>query len=563
MSRRLNGFFLQLLGIVILPLGVILLAFAVFSTQIHQDAMRNLVAERNERAARAAAAAISRQLNHLGSAFYSLGFRLADGIPPSVALEQATFLEDDFSSGMAVLSTNGRVMASSNNYQQWLGLAAINYADLAVEGQPIFFEVKVDNRSHLALVLTNTVEGMTLVGAVPVGELMLAANLSPSVDVVGYRAYIINADGQILSTLGNAAESELLANRTGLAAALRGETGTSFLPSEEGEIVAAYAPIPITQWTLVIEEPWEAVASPALDFSQVGPLALAPALFLTLLAIWFGSRQVIGPLRRLENEASNLAMGRHDSLQEQVGGIAEIVNLQETLIDMSNRIRQAQDALHGYINAITRAQEDERKRLARELHDETIQDLIVLGQKLQLFKMRSQLHSEDSLADMEAIDDTLQQTIGNIRRISRGLRPIYLEDLGLVPALEMLAQDADQNSSMAVDFQCSGAIKRLHPDTEMALYRIVQESLSNISRHSGAGQAALSISFAEECILISVRDDGIGFELPDQTADLALSGHFGLIGIMERADLVGADLQIESEPGKGTLIRLELRENQT
>ena len=151
-----------------------------------------------------------------------------------------------------------------------------------------------------------------------------------------------------------------------------------------------------------------------------------------------------------------------------------------------------------------------------------------------------------------------EQTIENVRRQTRALRPIYLEDLGLVTALQMLAQETSQSTNMPVEFQRLGTEVRLNANVELALYRIAQESLNNVSRHSEASQAYLSVSFTSQQVSLQVRDNGKGFEVPKSPAEFAPSGHFGLLGLHERAELIGARLEIQSSPGQGCQVTIYL-----
>jgi signal transduction histidine kinase len=213
--------------------------------------------------------------------------------------------------------------------------------------------------------------------------------------------------------------------------------------------------------------------------------------------------------------------------------------------------------LHSYIGAITAGQEDERKRLARELHDDTIQSLIALKQRVQLAQMATKNGSSE--ASLTEVLSLTEQTIENVRRQTRALRPIYLEDLGLVTALEMLAQEASQAASIPIEFHCQGTEKRLNPNTELALYRMAQEALNNVNRHAEASQAELKISFTPQEVTLQVSDDGKGFDVPKSPAEFAPSGHFGLLGLHERAELIGADLEIRSSTGQGTCLSVTLR----
>jgi two-component system sensor histidine kinase DegS len=127
-----------------------------------------------------------------------------------------------------------------------------------------------------------------------------------------------------------------------------------------------------------------------------------------------------------------------------------------------------------------------------------------------------------------------------------------LEDLGLVAAVEMLASDTGVILGSDVEFHCLGKVRRLEAATELALYRIVQEALNNITRHSDASRASVQMTFLADMIQIKIEDNGKGFTVPESLAEFASSGHYGLLGMLERADLIGGAIHISSSPGKGT-----------
>jgi signal transduction histidine kinase len=219
---------------------------------------------------------------------------------------------------------------------------------------------------------------------------------------------------------------------------------------------------------------------------------------------------------------------------------------------MADKVQAAQKSLHSYVGAVTAGQEEERRRLARELHDETIQSLIALNQRLQLAQMASG-QVGTTLAEMEQM---VSQMIEAVRRFVRDLRPIYLEDLGLAAALHVLAGDSSQTIGIPVHFSKSGRERRLPPEVELALYRMAQEGLSNVARHAQASQAWLKVAFSGEVVTLVIEDDGRGFTLPPTPALLAAAGHFGLLGLSERAILIGAKLDIDSTPGEGSRISI-------
>ncbi len=277
---------------------------------------------------------------------------------------------------------------------------------------------------------------------------------------------------------------------------------------------------------------------------------------LALIALWFGAKQIVQPLQKLETKAAALAWGDFEAIKESVGGITEVQHLQMELTEMSRKVQAAQEGLHDYIGAITSAQEEERLRLARDLHDDTIQSIIALKQRVELARISvKDQTSRKTLAELQAL---AEQTIENLRRMTRALRPIYLEDLGLVTALEMLARETSQNSGISIEFLRTGEEQRLLREVELALYRMAQEALSNVVHHSQATRADLRITFEKKGVELEVSDNGIGFDMPKSPTDFAASGHFGLLGIRERAELIGASLEVESVKGKGSRLRIKM-----
>ncbi len=301
---------------------------------------------------------------------------------------------------------------------------------------------------------------------------------------------------------------------------------------------------------------WSAATNPALDLTLVAPLVLIAPILFAFGALWFAARQIVQPLQKLESRASAVASGDFDAIDQPVGGISEVRHLQRELSDMARKVQASQEGLHNYIGAITSAQEEERLRVARELHDDTIQELIALRQRLQLAK--PSVNDAAAVKLISELEDLAEGTIEDVRRLTRALRPIYLEDLGLVTALEMLARETSPAAGLQVEFRRNGQEQRLPQESELALYRIAQQALNNVVHHARARRATLEITFDEKTIRLEISDDGRGFEVPANPTDLAPSGHFGLLGMRERADLIGASLEITSKPGRGTRISVRL-----
>jgi signal transduction histidine kinase len=211
-----------------------------------------------------------------------------------------------------------------------------------------------------------------------------------------------------------------------------------------------------------------------------------------------------------------------------------------------------------YVQQITRAQEDERKRIARELHDDTIQSLIVLSRRLESLKVGDERLSEAIVQRVEELQALTDAVLKGVRRYSQDLRPSILDDLGLVPTLEGLVNALNQQEGIQAELRVVGAKRRLSPDSELTLFRIGQEACNNLKRHAQATRAWMTIEFADSAIHLTIRDNGIGFTAPEHTGDLAVSGKLGLIGMYERARLLGGTLAVTSEPGQGTLVTVSV-----
>jgi signal transduction histidine kinase len=225
-----------------------------------------------------------------------------------------------------------------------------------------------------------------------------------------------------------------------------------------------------------------------------------------------------------------------------------LIMLSIRLNEQTNALRQSlqrQEELRQYASNITRVQEDERRRLARELHDDTAQALIALGRGLEGFKGQVEPRDLQWLADLQDLAD---QTLEGVRRACRDLRPSILDDLGLRAALEWLTYSF-ASRGVSCTFSCSGQEIKLNPEAEIAIFRIVQEALSNIWRHSNAKHNSIELHYFPKLIHVSIRDDGKGFVTDEQPG-------MGLSGMRERALLIGANLTITSSPQNGCKVDL-------
>jgi len=236
--------------------------------------------------------------------------------------------------------------------------------------------------------------------------------------------------------------------------------------------------------------------------------------------------------------------------------LGQVIGAIETLEDVTER-KNAERNLRRYLREITRAQEEERKRIARELHDDTAQDLVILLRQVDQLMLAADNLSPQNTELMEQLRKQTSKIMDGVHRFSQDLRPSVLDDLGLLPALEWLAADLTEHFGIAVEMKVKGSVRRFSPETELVVFRIAQEALRNVWKHSGATKARVTLKFGGDKAVLTVEDEGKGFKMPERMDDLTVAGKLGLTGMRERAQLIGGKLSLQSEPGKGTTVTLE------
>jgi signal transduction histidine kinase len=215
-------------------------------------------------------------------------------------------------------------------------------------------------------------------------------------------------------------------------------------------------------------------------------------------------------------------------------------------------LQESHEQLQAFSRRLVEMQERERTALARELHDQAGQSLIVL--KLGLGQLLA-VTPERLPADVQALKVLVDEVMDSLHRVVVSLRPAALDRLGLAPALRQQLASLSKQTGLAVTFAAGGLDEERLPETlETAGYRIVQEALTNIVRHAGARQVSVSLEQEAGRLILSVQDDGAGFDV----AAAQRSGRMGLLGMRERAELLGGTMTLDSRPGAGSHLRVEL-----
>jgi signal transduction histidine kinase len=229
------------------------------------------------------------------------------------------------------------------------------------------------------------------------------------------------------------------------------------------------------------------------------------------------------------------------------------------LQDEIDRLRRAeQEVVRGreQLSSLTRrllqAQEEERRSIARELHDEVGQVLTVL--KMNLSRTRKPVGEPTRSLLIEDSIQLVEQLIGQVRDLWKNLRPSLLDEQGLPEAIRVLAEQTAARTDLEIQTEIDSGIERFDPGREIACYRVAQESLTNVVRHARASRVRIWLSRSARRLELRVEDDGVGFEVEEALRQSARFAHMGLLGMRERASCMGGVLMIDSSPGRGTRV---------
>jgi signal transduction histidine kinase len=335
--------------------------------------------------------------------------------------------------------------------------------------------------------------------------------------------------------------------------------------------VMAVVPLAGSPFYVVLEQP--------VDVALALPNQLRTQLFATigvgftgaLVVAWITTRHVVKPTEQLTAAAGRMAAGDLTSpvgvrADDEIGLLADNLEVMREQLqaareasermqsELESRVADRTARLNQLLGQTINAQEAERLRLARELHDETAQSLAALA--ISLDRARDQLGGSTSttgghIAEARA---TAARLLAETRRLIMGLRPAALDDLGLVAAIRAYAETTLVSRQISVTIESTG-LPRLEGHIEVAVFRIVQEALTNIARHAEARNARVELSTAPSRLVVTIDDDGRGFDVdhglgPASTA----SASFGLLGMQERVRLLGGEIEITSGPNSGTRI---------
>ncbi|WP_276353572.1 sensor histidine kinase [Cohnella caldifontis] len=273
----------------------------------------------------------------------------------------------------------------------------------------------------------------------------------------------------------------------------------------------------------------------------------------------------------VSREKENYLRSRRDELQGRVKAVELSIERAETIGLQMNVVL---DYLSGDLNQVTRilesaknrqmiglkiilAQEEERKRIAREIHDGPAQSLANLILRTEIAERMLETHDLQMIrSELGDLKTQVRLGLEEIRKVIFNLRPMALDDLGLVPTLRKFVQDFEEKTRIRAVFETSGKEKRLPPAMEPAMFRLVQEAFNNALKHAEPTFVSLEMIFQEDAVQLMIADNGIGFSVEQVESKAKVHSQFGLVGMRERVELLQGKIDIESSVGEGTKIKI-------
>jgi signal transduction histidine kinase len=572
MMKPFRSLLAQSLLWIILPLSLVVISIILAGTFTYQQIVASLLIDRDRQLATLSATRVSQAFHGYALSLQTFS---EQALPDSaldfmaeVKLDPPEEIKTNFNAGIILVDKYGQVLTSTPSIVKPLGAF--------VDQQFFFMRVREEKKTTFSDVLVDKRTGQDMVViALPIlddqgefkGALLGTIHLhtTPLIDPIlklsvgdeGF-AYMVDSQGWAIFHPDPYEVGSDFSSREAVAKVIAGEAGGLLWESPSGErLVQGFAPVEGIGWGLIVREPWEAVIEPVRHFETVAVIAVGFALLITALLLWRGTLRITSPIHSLVTQTRKLAEG--EKIEPiPPSGLLEVDMLGQAFDQMAARIHSYRVGLRRYVGAITSSQEEERKRIARELHDETVQNLVAILRRIELLQTHES-NSED-LGRLKELQDTVEETLYGVRQISRDLRPLALEDLGFIPALQAQVASA-QEDGLQVQLTVRGQPDKLPPHQELALYRIAQEAINNARKHAQATRIEVTLVFEINFVQLRISDNGAGFSLSSSLSEFAQHGSFRLLGIQERVWSVDGTLDITSSPEKGTRLHVNIPRN--
>lgn len=557
---------------VIVPLALVMFGVIAASLYAYQQVVASLLVDRDRQLAVLSAARVSEAAEGYARVLEALAtspeMQSSSAEVRAAALQDASDALQFFNAGVVIVDRDGAVLTIAPPGPPPVGetVSEQDYFRAVREGlKPAFSNVTSHNRNQqdLIIIAAPILDGQGAFAGALLGAVYL--NSTPLGDTIrqlaigeqGF-AYVVDGKGRVIFHPNPENIGADFTDRPFVKNVMAGESGGLLWRAPTGEpFVSGYVPIQNTGWGLIVREPWNSVVAPAQLYGVVTILIGLAAVSVAVYLLWRGVQRIATPMRLLAEQSARLAAGEAVAPVAE-SHITEIDALGHDFSRMAAQIESYRSGLRRYVGAMTRSQEEERRRLARDLHDETIQGLLAIARRVELHQASE--HDPQHLAHLSELQTMVTDNLRGLREISRDLRPLVLEDLGLIPALRTQVRAAREGVGAVPQarFEVSGQPTSLGAEQELALYRITQEALTNIRKHARATGVRVELVFDGSTARLDIGDDGWGFEVPGSLNEFAQRGSFGLMGIQERVWAVGGTLTLKSAPGHGTRLSVNL-----
>ncbi len=536
----------------------------------------------------------------LGSVVFAPGASLPAATPEQRQALHDIFITSIFDGGLYVVDASGKVLMAEPERSSGAGIEIASYPPLASAlstGKPVISDIyRKGNGEDVISAVVPVNRGGVLAGAIvgdidPTGpglrKILPPVRLGDSgyVEVVDSGGTVVASSlpGRVLENSDHANILRGLIERRETISGKCHNCHEGQSPEKRTEVMA-FAPLieEWVKWGVVIRQSEEEALAPSRNLFK-GILAVSiPALTLSIVLAWGMAQSVSRPIVSLTGAARWLSRGDL-SRPIRTSGTDEISTLSWALEGMRSKLSDSLEEITRWnalleskveertnelerlykelkakeanreelLRKVMTAQEEERKRLARDLHDDTSQTLAALVMQLDAYEAPLASGS-DPTSKLVEIRAAARKSLDSIRRVILDLRPSILDDLGLVSAIRWYAESRLQDKDVKVRVETNDYDKRLPNGMETALFRIVQEAVTNIVRHANAENAVIAVDFRDSEVAVDIEDDGNGFDAGKAKAGTMST--FGIHGMQERVALLGGTIEIESHPGSGTRI---------
>jgi signal transduction histidine kinase len=563
-----NSLQTKILFYAFLPFVLVIIVIVIVGIQVFERVPQRVAQQREGELARVLAGQVELRLAEAGSTLQRLATELMSRGNGESGGEIGLEL---FDGGIAVYSPGGALLQAQPSGAGWEGLISRELEMSLSRGKPAYSNILRAPRSAepsiVFVVPVSTEQGeVVAAGVATLSSSPLIESFATLMEFTQNRsgyAFLVDGRGKFVYHRNRSLWGTALAGTVPMMDITYGLSGAVVGKDLSGQrVITGYAPVSGTDWALITREQWRVIVGPLRLYSTVLLALLIIGTAASVLLVLYSVGRVLKPIRELTQGAERIAAGHFDHRIVAVTG-DEIEDLASRFNSMADSLKSLYRGLEQKVAARTAevleqqrrlAVLEERGRVARNLHDSVSQSLY----SVTLFSEAARRHlaAKNAGAAEQSLDRLIgasRQALREMRLMVHELRPSELEDRGLIGALRQRLNSVEKRAGIAFSIDAPASLA-LPGDLEQELYSLAQEALNNSLRHSNAASVKLSLQHRAGAIHLEVRDDGVGFD----PGTLQTTGGVGVRGMEERAAALGGRLRVDSAPGAGTVVRVQI-----